>query len=72
MRRTALVFCDDCPRRSSCETPEDVCDVVRLVDRTTRAQGLPFAVEDPVVLQQVVTLLGLDRPMKSPGGADSA
>lgn len=58
MRRTALVLCDDCPHPSSCQTPENVCDIVRFIDRTTRAQGLPFHVEDQETLRKVATLLG--------------
>lgn len=37
---------------------------VALVERTTKAQGLPYHVEDPATLQRIARLLlrGLDHP----------
>jgi hypothetical protein len=40
-------------------TDEDVAQVVR---RSTAAQGLPEKITDPVFLDKVVTLAGLDQP----------
>jgi hypothetical protein len=58
VRVEVLVFCEDCPDRRACGTPQDRCQIVKLVAASTRAQGLPMTVADPEVLAAVRTLFG--------------
>jgi hypothetical protein len=42
-------------------TPEQLADLKAMVIRTRAEQGLPPTVEDPVALDKIATIMGLDR-----------